>query len=522
MKGPRWSEFPIERMIGVGVFGVLLVCLLLVPGIARDLETLPLRIPDNQLPRLLPPTHPLLQRAMSDPPTEVCASNAGDGGGLFAFAEPWECSSRSALFFLSRPSTSGSPGREYSYGPKVSADGWSIELLGPSFLGVSEDGLRIEGVPAEAGSFPVEVQVRFASGVVVAQRYALVIDADPPTAAPDIEECVIEFEPASRVEKARRCYARIPAFLSEPIVSIPVGRESTYRPRLNVPAVVTDVRPGEGDADAFDLEVLADSSGVRIAPLTRGRLAVWVDVRANDGSSLQQRYSVTGTDGAYLLGTDEGGRSTGALLLVGMRTALFAGLIAAAVGVALGLLLGALAGFYGGLLGRGVLTSVNALEAVPALLLILLAAVLTEFNLIVVMGVVGLVVVPEVTRTIASRVDEFRARQFVEAARELGLGDSTILWKEIVWYNLRPVLLAQVVRTISLAILMEVTISYFKLQGGGISWGGVLLQGKNSLGNPNTYWWLLIFPSLAIVGSVVGLRILENQVRRLFVRETGD
>ena len=133
------------------------------------------------------------------------------------------------------------------------------------------------------------------------------------------------------------------------------------------------------------------------------------------------------------------------------------------------------------------------------------------------MVVVGLVLLPETTRTIADRVRGFRDRQFVEAARELGIPDRSILWREIVWYNLRPLLLAQVARTFGFAILMEVTLSYFTLgHRRGTSWGSLLLEGKNWLGSGLGGPWMLVFPAAAIVLAVSGFRMIEAGISRRY------
>lgn len=237
-----------------------------------------------------------------------------------------------------------------------------------------------------------------------------------------------------------------------------------------------------------------------------------------DGMGSKQTYELVVSGSYHPLGTDRAGRDMVAALILGTRWAVWPGLIAVSVSLVLGLLLGGLAGYYEGRVDTALGYFTHLSEAVPALVLLFLAAVIfhyDEYGLAPVMVVLGIVLSPGVARRIKVKVKALKAQQFIEASRELGLSDVEILWKDIVWYNARSILLERAFYGLALAVALEVTLSYLKIGIlDGTSWGNMILEGRELL-NARVYW-ILFAPAFATVLAMAGYYLLGNGLVQLF------
>ena len=122
------------------------------------------------------------------------------------------------------------------------------------------------------------------------------------------------------------------------------------------------------------------------------------------------------------------------------------------------------------------------LQSVPGVLLVFIAASASDLNRWVITAVVGCILLPDVAAGVQQRVEAFRRSDFVQAATELGLRDSTTLWREIVWHNVRGYLIERMAVVFHAAVLMDVTLSYVGLRDGQrVSLGGMLKSGRSSL-----------------------------------------
>ncbi len=243
---------------------------------------------------------------------------------------------------------------------------------------------------------------------------------------------------------------------------------------------------------------------------------VEVAVIAPDGQGMRQAFTVIASERAHLMGTDEAGRDLGAALLLGTRWTVLPGMIAVAVSLLLGLLFGGLAGYYEGRTDAALSYLARLSETVPALLLLFLAAVIFRYNLYPVMAVLGLVLFPGVARGVKTHVLTLKARQFIEAARELGLSDTEILWKDIIWHNARPFLLTRVFYGFALAVVVEVTLSYLNIGilPPAVSWGTMMLEGRTLIGNQQ--YWLAFFPAIATIIAAGGYFLLGRGLEKRY------
>jgi peptide/nickel transport system permease protein len=296
--------------------------------------------------------------------------------------------------------------------------------------------------------------------------------------------------------------------------SVPSAAARADRPYRYRPVAEVELR---------DFRLLDAPPGLRIDPVTgeisgtpsvEGRYEVVIEAELPGGAWVQHRFPLHVDSRYLLLGTDRRGRDVARRIVVATRYTILPGLIAVLVGVGGGVLLGALAGFYPGAVRRTVTVFTQATEAVPGLLLLFLVAVISGFNLYVVMAVVGVIILPETMRAVMDRVEGFRRKDFVEAARELGMRDRQILWNEIVWHNLRPLLMARTAQAFAFAVLTEVTLSYMGL---GVqddtSLGNLLVEGRlAAVGAGESVTWLIVAPVVALLLVIATFALLERGI----------
>lgn len=252
-----------------------------------------------------------------------------------------------------------------------------------------------------------------------------------------------------------------------------------------------------------------------------GQHMVELVARDGDGGSTRQRYTLTVSDDYYALGTDRQGRSMAYALILGFRWALFPGLVAVVVALGLGVVLGGYAGYTDGVASAMLSYTTLLTESVPALILLFLAAVISGFSLFWTMVAVGIIRFPAVASSIKGKVESLKAQQFVEASRELGLRDTSILWRDIIWYNARPLLLLHTVYCLAFAVIVEVTLSYLRLgiQVPEVSWGNMIYEGRVRLVSHAEFAPVLL-PALVILITVSAFYLLGDAVkRRLNVQE---
>lgn len=223
----------------------------------------------------------------------------------------------------------------------------------------------------------------------------------------------------------------------------------------------------------------------------------------------------------HVLGQDKLGRDILARVVYGTRVSLAVGVVTVAVSLAIGATIGALAGFAGGWIDELVMRGVDVLLAFPGLLLaIAFTAVLGPSlrNVVLALCLLGWTGFARVAR---GEIVRLREREFVEAARALGVPERRILVRHLVPLLATP-LLVQATFGMAAAIVAEASLSFLGLgaQPPTASWGAMLNDGRAFvLVAPH----LTIFPGLAILVTVLALNFLGDGLRdRLAVRTPTD
>lgn len=291
-------------------------------------------------------------------------------------------------------------------------------------------------------------------------------------------------------------------FQKFPIKYLKSGEEFIYKLRISDGELATKIAP--------DFITISDNT-FNFSPSDEdiGKYDVELIYKSPDGVHHLIMFDLIITEKSYVLGTDSRGRSILALLIEGSTWIFFPGLVASLVATFIGVLLGAYSGYSDK--SQWIDTPVKLLEAVPGLLLLFLSAVIFKFNIYAIMIFTGIVYAPITLRIVRDSVQSFVHNEFVESSREIGFTESIILWREIIWLNVRPSIIDQFFYCFSFAVLMEVTLSYLGIGvqlSDGVSWGWMLLDGKSSMLNGD--YWLLLFPTIIVSLTIFGFSFFGN------------
>jgi len=215
--------------------------------------------------------------------------------------------------------------------------------------------------------------------------------------------------------------------------------------------------------------------------------------------------------GRHPLGTDMLGRDELGRIIWGARVSLAVGVLAVSLGLAGGTSLGLLSGFYGGAVDRALMGVVDVMLAFPGILLALAVVAALGPGLVQVMVAVGIQQVPSFARLVRGAVLSVRTREYVDAARALGVSDLGIVGRHIL-PNVTAPLVVLASLDVGTAILASAGLSFLGLgaQPPLPDWGGMINQGRAVL---RTAWWVGVFPGLAIMLAVLGYNLVGDGLR---------
>jgi peptide/nickel transport system permease protein len=229
--------------------------------------------------------------------------------------------------------------------------------------------------------------------------------------------------------------------------------------------------------------------------------------------------TVTGKDEwIHLLGTSQGQYDLYYGIIWGTRTAFKTGLIVVLATVVIGVVIGSISAYYGGLVDNVLMRIVDVLIILPSLMAtLILAAVLTPMLgrttlpamiALIAFGWMGY------ARIIRGDILSVKERDFIMAARVIGAQDRRILFRHIIPNAIFPTLVLA-----SLGI-GDVVLAFAALSFLGIGtdlgyadWGQVLSFARNWMTSLNTYWYIIVYPGVALVLFVMGWNLLGDALR---------
>jgi len=207
-------------------------------------------------------------------------------------------------------------------------------------------------------------------------------------------------------------------------------------------------------------------------------------------------------------GTDQVGQSVLAQFIWSSRISLMVGLLAAFMSTVLGAGIGIAAGFYGGWQGEAWMRLTDAFLVIPWLPLAMVLAAAWGQNFFMIIIIIGITSWPGTARVVRSDVLRVRELQFIERARAIGSSNWHIMRKHAL-PNVMPLIFANLVLVVAIAILSETTLSFLGLGDPlNFSWGTMLHYAwvNGAAGLPA--WWYLLPPGIAIVLVVLAFTFI--------------
>lgn len=210
-------------------------------------------------------------------------------------------------------------------------------------------------------------------------------------------------------------------------------------------------------------------------------------------------------------GTDALGRDLFARVVHGARTALVLGLGASFILIAIGVLLGGLAGLVGGLFDSVLTRAVEALTAIPTLILVLVVvATVPHPTTATLVWTIALTRWTELARLVRAEVLTSLSTDYVTAARALGAAPLRILWRHVLPNAIGPAIVAAAFGVASL-VQMEAAVDFLHvgMPDTLASWGEAMGEARLHAGA----WWLVVFPGLALLATLVALNLVGDAAR---------
>lgn len=227
-------------------------------------------------------------------------------------------------------------------------------------------------------------------------------------------------------------------------------------------------------------------------------------------NDLVNTFAPLGSNG-HLLGTDDLGRDVLSRLLFASRVSLLAGLGAVSVSLVIAIPFGLVAGYFGGRLDGVLMRLIDALLAIPPLIMVFAVAGVLGPSLRNAIIALGVLFTPTFIRLIRAEVRGLRNGQLVEAERSVGVPNVYLMWRHIL-PNVASPIIVQASLAVGSAILAEASLSFIGLgvQPPTPSWGSML---RTAFNNITAHTDLVFVPALAIALTVLALNVVGDGLR---------
>ncbi|RXJ01116.1 ABC transporter permease [Anaerobacillus alkaliphilus] len=240
-------------------------------------------------------------------------------------------------------------------------------------------------------------------------------------------------------------------------------------------------------------------------------LAPWIAPHDPDFQNLRNRLAAPSAE--FLLGTDHLGRDIFSRLLFGGRVSLFVGFVAMIGAVTIGTTVGAVAGYFGGLVDAFLMRLVDIIISFPNIFLLITLVAVLEPSLDKLIIVFALLSWTGTARLVRGEFLTLKKREFVLAARTIGMSNTRIIFGQILPSAMGPVIVAATL-AVGGFILAESALSFLGLgvQPPTSTWGNMLTYSQ-SVTIFRTAWWYPTFPGLMILFTVLSFNFVGDGLR---------
>jgi ABC-type dipeptide/oligopeptide/nickel transport system permease subunit len=243
--------------------------------------------------------------------------------------------------------------------------------------------------------------------------------------------------------------------------------------------------------------------------------APWVAPHDPAKQSLLRRFTPpvwqAGGNTAYPLGTDQVGRDVLSRIIHGARISLLVGVAAVVVSLVIGVTAGLVSGFVGGKVDTVIGTIVDVTLSFPQILLALAFVAALGPSLVTVIVVLGVTGWERYTRVVRAEVMALREKEFIEAARAMGVGRLRVIFRHVLPNTVSSIVVMSTLQ-VAQAILAEAALSFLGVGSGRAypTWGQMISLGRDFV---TVAWWLPTLPGLAILLTVLAINLVGDRLR---------
>ncbi len=225
----------------------------------------------------------------------------------------------------------------------------------------------------------------------------------------------------------------------------------------------------------------------------------------------------------YIMGTDGSGRDIFTRIVHGGRMTMTIGAVAVIVSTVIAVIVGSVSGYFGGGVDMLLMRLTEIFASIPFLpfammlsYIIRTVAIPENTRIFIIMVMLGLLSWPGLARMIRAQVLSEREKEFVTAAKAMGVKEGRIAFLHIL-PNVISVILVSVTLDFAGCMLTESSLSYlgFGVQQPRPTWGNMLSGANNSIVIQN-YWWQWVFPSLFLAAATISINIIGDTLRDVF------
>ena len=256
------------------------------------------------------------------------------------------------------------------------------------------------------------------------------------------------------------------------------------------------------------------SGGILLAMLLLAVLGPLISPHAYIDTNFDRLLQPPRLQEMQVFGTDDLGRDLFVRTMLGTQITLLVAIVASIVSLVIGVLYGAIAGYVGGRVDAVMMRIVDTLYALPFIFFVILLMVVFERNFLLIFVAIGAINWLDMARIVRGQTLSLREREFVEAARLMGVSTPRIILRHIA-PNLVGVVVVYVTLTIPQAILVESFLSFLGLgiQEPQTSLGALVDAGVNQMEGAS---WMLLLPASLLALMLLCFNFLGDGLRDVF------